>query len=188
MSNLSEAEVATALITRILAGDTSAEGEMVERYHQGMLYMLRHRTKNPTLAEDIAQETWRIVIEKARNGDLKDPSKLAAYIVQTAKNQLLMFYRGKYFRVEEADENSNEPANPAEEPENVLEQMNTAKVVRVLLTELKSERDRDLILRYYLKDEDKETLCADFGLSELHFNRVLHRARQRFKQLWLEYS
>jgi len=44
-------------------------------------------------------------------------------------------------------------------------------------------RDRELLVRFYLQEESKEELCRAFGLTELHFNRVIHRARDRFRDL-----
>jgi RNA polymerase sigma-70 factor (ECF subfamily) len=35
-------------------------------------------------------------------------------------------------------------------------------------------------------EEDKARICADLGLSSLHFNRVLNRARDRYRELYLE--
>jgi hypothetical protein len=37
--------------------------------------------------------------------------------------------------------------------------------------------------RFYLHEESKEELCEMFGLSDLHFNRVIFRARERFREL-----
>lgn len=45
--------------------------------------------------------------------------------------------------------------------------------MRQLIRELPTERDRQLLLRFYVTEEDKESLCADLGLDSLHFNRVL---------------
>jgi len=39
------------------------------------------------------------------------------------------------------------------------------------------------LVRFYLHEESKEQLCESFGLSDLHFNRVIFRARSRFKEL-----
>jgi DNA-directed RNA polymerase specialized sigma24 family protein len=64
----------------------------------------------------------------------------------------------------------------------LLERENAALVRRVL-HELGNERDRQILLRFYIAEEDKERLSEDFGLSSLQFNRVLHRARQRYKEL-----
>jgi RNA polymerase sigma-70 factor (ECF subfamily) len=55
--------------------------------------------------------------------------------------------------------------------------------VRKLIGELPTDRDQQLLLRFYVAEEEKETICAELGLDSLHFNRVLFRARQRFKEL-----
>ena len=44
-------------------------------------------------------------------------------------------------------------------------------------------RDRALLVRYYLHDEDKRVICRELGLSEPSFNVVLFRARARFLEL-----
>ena len=53
-----------------------------------------------------------------------------------------------------------------------------------MLAELKNERDRDILSRYYIADQDKDAICRDLQLSDLHFNRVLFRARQRYRELY----
>ncbi|HET9037640.1 MAG TPA: hypothetical protein VFN45_15620, partial [Myxococcaceae bacterium] len=75
-----------------------------------------------------------------------------------------------------------------DERPDALERISRAEevqLVRQVLEELPVERDRDLLRRYYLGQESKETLQADHGLSSLQFNRVLHRARRRFQELWV---
>jgi RNA polymerase sigma-70 factor (ECF subfamily) len=57
-------------------------------------------------------------------------------------------------------------------------------LVRQIVEELPVERDRELLRRYYLGQESKEVLQVDHGLTSLQFNRVLHRARKRFQELW----
>jgi DNA-directed RNA polymerase specialized sigma24 family protein len=58
--------------------------------------------------------------------------------------------------------------------------------VRQVIQELGTSRDRDILLRFYIAEEDKERISADFGLSSLQFNRVLHRARERYREILLE--
>ena len=53
-----------------------------------------------------------------------------------------------------------------------------------MLAELKNDRDREILSRHYISGEDKEDICRDLELSDLHFNRVLFRARQRYKELF----
>jgi len=58
-----------------------------------------------------------------------------------------------------------------------------AETVQQLIAELGSERDREVLLRFHVAEEEKETICADLGLTTLQSNVVLFRARQRFKEL-----
>lgn len=60
--------------------------------------------------------------------------------------------------------------------------------MRQVIQELGTSRDRDILLRFYIAEEDKDRISADFGLSSLQFNRVLHRARQRYREIYLERS
>jgi DNA-directed RNA polymerase specialized sigma24 family protein len=45
------------------------------------------------------------------------------------------------------------------------------------------ERDRELLIRFYVHDQDKQKICRELGLKSLHFNRVLFRAKNRFRKL-----
>lgn len=58
-----------------------------------------------------------------------------------------------------------------------------ARAIRQVLRQLNSERDREVLYRFYIAEEHKEQICADLGLTNLHFNRVLYRARERFREL-----
>jgi hypothetical protein len=74
---------------------------------------------------------------------------------------------------------------PGESPLGGLLARENAAVVRQVLHQLGNERDRQILLRFYIAEEDKDRISADYGLSSLQFNRVLHRARQRYKELLL---
>ena len=58
-----------------------------------------------------------------------------------------------------------------------------ANAARKMLEEMPAARDRDLLVRFYLNDEAKEQICQDLRLSTEHFNRVIFRARNRFREL-----
>ena len=52
--------------------------------------------------------------------------------------------------------------------------------------ELASERDRQILFRFYIAEDEKEAICRDLRSASLHFNRVLFRARERYRELYLE--
>jgi RNA polymerase sigma-70 factor (ECF subfamily) len=181
-TNPDEARIATDLVRRIGAGDGSAEGELVQRYSRGLLYLLRRLA--PELADDLHQETFRIVLERLRKRGLDDPAGLAGFLRGTARNLVLAERRKTARRRTDADEEELAQAtNPA--PSQLSEVLldEEAETVRRLIRELPTDRDRQLLLRYYVSEEEKDRLCEDLGLDSLHFNRVLFRARQRFKEI-----
>jgi RNA polymerase sigma-70 factor (ECF subfamily) len=179
-----EAEVAADLVRRIAGGDASAEGQLVERYSRGLRYLLRRLGAAPELADDLHQETFRIVLERLRKRELDDPAGLAGFLRGTARN-LMIAERRKTARrrTESDDEEVAQAVHPAPSQLSAVLLDEEAETVRRLIRELPTDRDRQLLLRYYVSEEEKESLCADLGLDSLHFNRVLFRARQRFKEI-----
>ncbi len=179
-----EAEVAAGLVRRIASGDAVAESEMVERYSRGLVFMLR-RMGSPDLADDLHQEAFRIVLERLRGKGLTEPERLAGFLNRTARNLFIADYRKKARRKTDDLSQAEAPADPAPSQLSraVLDQ--EAALVRQLIAELEPDRDRQLLYRFYIAEEAKERICADLELSSLHFNRVLFRARQRFKTLLL---
>jgi RNA polymerase sigma-70 factor (ECF subfamily) len=179
-----EATIAADLVRRIAAGDTAAEGQLVARYRRGLLYLLHRLGALPDLADDVQQETFRIVIERLRHEGLADPGGLAPFLRGTARNLLLAERRKTARRRTWGDTGElAEAVAPAPSQLQSVLLDEEAEMVRRLIGELPTDRDRQLLLRFYVGEEDKDSICADLGLESLHFNRVLFRARQRFKEL-----
>ena len=179
-----EAEVAADLARRITAGDAAAEAELVERYSRGIFYLLRRLGAPPELADDLHQETFRIVLERLRSRGLDDPAGLAAFLRGTARNLATAERRKAARRKTDPDEEALERVvNPTPSQLSSVLLDEEAETVRRLIGELPTDRDRQLLLRFYVAEEEKEDICTDLGLDSTHFNRVLFRARQRFKEL-----
>jgi RNA polymerase sigma-70 factor (ECF subfamily) len=53
-----------------------------------------------------------------------------------------------------------------------------------VLEALPSDRDRKVLYRFYIADDEKEQICADLEVSSGHFNQILCRARERYKKLF----
>ncbi|HMF08230.1 MAG TPA: sigma-70 family RNA polymerase sigma factor [Thermoanaerobaculia bacterium] len=176
----------TDLASRIRTGDREAEAELVGRYQRGVTLLLRRSAGDPSLAEDLAQETFRIALEKIRRGDLREPEKLAGFLCSLARNLSI-----EHFRKASSQRTSGSPPEDSvrgDEPDPLerLLRAEQARIVRGILSELPTERDRQILLRFYLSEEDKSAICRDLGLTSLHFNRVLFRARERYRELFDE--
>jgi RNA polymerase sigma-70 factor (ECF subfamily) len=174
----------TDLAERIYKGDTEAEGELCARFGPGVRLILARRLQNFAQAEELAQDALIVVLKRLRTNPLQDPSRLAAFVAQTARN-LAMAERRKERRrrTDTGAEGLDEMPDVEHDHALAMEGNSSAAAVRAMLKELKSTRDRLLLVRYYLYDEDKASICRDLGLSESTFNLVLFRARNRFLEL-----
>jgi RNA polymerase sigma-70 factor, ECF subfamily len=168
------------LVERIRAGDKHAEEELFQRYNRGICCILRQRGATQDVAQDLYQETVTLVIEKIRKGEIREPDRLSSFICAVARNLLIAHFR-KSSRMSPISESELNVLSPCDQHEHLLRK-EEAQIVRRVLSELKTERDRQIIVRYYLGEEDKAEICKDLGLNGEHFSRVLYRARQRFRE------
>lgn len=181
-----EAQVSAELVKRIGQGDRSAEQELVRRYQRGLIYLLKRRTRDPQLALDLAQETFRIAIEKLREGPIEQVERVAGFLRGTAVNLLSAEVRKNVRRGTTVDSDAIDAA--ADDTAGPFDNVSTEqvqRVVRILLNELPVERDREILIRTYLQDDDKISICEALGVDSAHYNRVLFRAKQRFRELVL---
>jgi RNA polymerase sigma-70 factor (ECF subfamily) len=179
-----EARIAADLVARIGRGARDAEDAMIRRYGPGLLYLLKWRTRDSELALDLRQDTFRVALEKLRAGPIEEPARLAAYLRGVAVNLFIAHKRKDSRRATTADWEAVEAA--ADEgggPFDHVSREQLSRAVGVLLEELGTPRDREILTRFYLKEEDKESVCAAIGVDSAHFNRVLFRAKQRFREL-----
>ena len=179
-----EAAHSGELVTRILAGEKAAESELVQQYSRGVLIILNRATGDYSLSEDLSQETFQLTLEKIRGGEVREPEKLSGFICSLARNLATDHYR-RSRRSEQVDDPEAMETVAAAAPSqlDLVLQAEKSKRVRELLSEL-SGRDREILRRFYIEEEDKDRICADLKLSSLHFNRVLHRARERYRELY----
>jgi RNA polymerase sigma-70 factor (ECF subfamily) len=186
------ARAAASLARRIAAGDREAEGELVARYGRGVNYLLRHLTRDPEWADDLYQETFAVVLERLRAGGLRDPEKLPAFLRGTARNLVLAGRRkrrrppasGPPGAAPDAEAPESEPPDPAPGPLRTLLLEEEMDLTRKVLAQLGSPRDREVLFRFCVAEEDRERIRADLGLTRQGFNLVLFRARRRFRALF----
>lgn len=176
-------ETSEAIVAGIGQGESEAEEALVRKYSASLLYVLRNRTKDDEFSRDIQQETFLIVLEKLRSTALKDPAKLGAYLHQTAINLFIGEMRKSGRRRTSADTELIEAVAEEGNQYAVLIRNQAAQAVRRLINEMDNERDRLILQQFYLDENDKERVCANLDLTYRHFDRVISRARNRFKIL-----
>ena len=173
------------IVDRIRGGDSAAEQELVARYMRGVTIIAARIVGNHSAAEDVAQETFRIALEKIRRGDVRQSERLSGFVCGIARNAAIDYVR-RLRSLANWEDLSKAEQMPDSSP-NQLEEMlsrERAEVVRRIIGELKMKRDRDLLFRYFIAEENKDDICADLKLTRLQFNSVVFRATARFKELY----
>jgi RNA polymerase sigma-70 factor (ECF subfamily) len=172
------------LLAQIAKGDKKSEQELITRHWRGLYFILYRRTKDPDLAADLAQDTFVIVIDKARNGGIENPSVFSGFIRQVGINLMNAHYRKEKRR--STDSHSDIDVHIPDNSPTLYQQLeakNMLGIVEQLLDELTVERDRQILKHYFIYEKDKSEICQYLELSPEHFDRVLQRARARLKQL-----
>jgi RNA polymerase sigma-70 factor, ECF subfamily len=155
----------------------------VYRDYPGLRALILRRARNPDVAADILQDAAVTTLEKLRSGEIAHPENMGGYLYRVALNHLRNHHRKDRTALSGADALEELPA-PVNDPEwENVGRPQWASAARRMLEEMPVARDREVLVRFYLDDEDREAICRELGLSEEHFNRVIFRARNRFREL-----
>ena len=179
-----ERRAAAGIVQGIRNGDERAETRLAERYSDGLRYLLLRRTGDDERAQDLLQDTLYIAISKLREIELDNPERLAGYLrgiaIRVALNAGRRQQREPYPMEVEAV--AQIPDREPGQFQHVAREQ-TLAAVHKLLKSMPVKRDREILTRFYVEDQDKEAICEALGLDSLHFNRVLFRAKKRFRKI-----
>lgn len=175
------AERSDMSLVEAIAGRSSLQNELYVRYRRPLLQVFLHRRITRDAAEDLLQRTFLQAIKKIRTEGLEDPSNLGGYLYRTATKLATAYWRGELSHRHDNDvELLSSLKDEALSLEERLDHEQLAKCVRDLMGQLPVQRDREVLERYYLHEEPRTAIRESLQLTDVQFNQVLWRARQRF--------
>jgi RNA polymerase sigma-70 factor (ECF subfamily) len=167
-----------------IAERSHLQDELYLKFRRPLLQVFQQRRIDPDAAQDLLQRTFLQAIKKIRAEGLQDPSNLGGYLYRTATKLAAAYWRGELAHHHDSDRelmtNLRDEALSLEER---LDHDILARSVRELIEELPGRRDREVLQRFYLREEPRVTICASLNLTNLQLNQVLWRARQRFGEI-----
>lgn len=83
----------TTLAERIRNGEPSAEEEVVHLFRDRIAFLVRMRTHDAGVAQDLTQDILLAVVLALRDGQLREPERLAAFVYGTARNLINNYLR-----------------------------------------------------------------------------------------------
>jgi len=168
-------------VGNLCAGDRQTEEHFVRYFSELLQMKLRSKLQAPHAIDDVRQETFaRVFKTLRRDGGLRQPECLGAFVNTVCNNVLLEQYRGAS-RVESLDEEGRpEPwAKGADALDLVAGKQIKAKVREILLD--LPVRDRGLLKAVFLDERDRDEVCTEFGVDREYLRVLLHRDKQEFK-------
>ena len=157
--------------------DADAQNRLVSTFSRPVLIKLRARLRSPELVQDAFQETFLRVLSYFGSGKTLDrPGSLAGFVHSTCHNVALELLRA-HTRQDQPPENHPEPVAVGPSPERQLITGERKAFVWNILNKL-SKKDRQLLKRVFLDEEDKDAVCREFQVDRAYLRVLLFRARQ----------
>jgi len=171
------------LVGRIHSGETDGMEELYTLFSKGVRFYLC-RQLGPQELDDKVHDTFVVVVQAIRRGELRDPQRLMGFVRTIVRRQVAAHIdRVVHIRREQIDmESTVRIADPhGNSEETAIFRQRTALIGRVL-SEL-SERDREILTRFYLREQSQDQICAEMVLTETQFRLLKSRAKARFGEI-----
>ena len=172
-----------SLVARIHAGDAAGMEELYRLFSRGIRYYLC-RQLGPQELEDKVHDTFLIVVQAIRRGDLREPERLMGFVRTVVKRQVAAHIeqaiqsRRDFQPLDQGGEVSARTQSPED---NSIERQE-AEIMETVLRSI-SGRDREILTRFYLLEQPQEQICTEMQLTETQFRLLKSRAKTRFGEL-----
>ncbi len=171
------------LVARIQRGEDSGMEELYRLFARGIRFYLCRQLGMQEL-DDKVHDTFLIVVQAIRRGDLREPDRLMGFVRTVVRRQVAAHIdQVVHSRRDELHLDVGvRVADGRRNPEQNMAHQQKGDFMREILRQL-SERDREILTRFYLHEETQEEICTEMGLTETQFRLLKSRAKARFGEL-----
>jgi RNA polymerase sigma-70 factor, ECF subfamily len=171
------------LVSQIKAGDDAGMEQLYRLFSRGIRYYLC-RQLGPQELEDKVHDTFLIVVNAIKRGDLREPERLMGFVRTVVRRQVAAYIeQAVHNRREQADlETGIAVADRKQNPEQEAMVRQKNELMKSALEAL-SKRDRDILVRFYLQEQSQEQICREMSLTETQFRLLKSRAKAKFGEI-----
>jgi RNA polymerase sigma factor (sigma-70 family) len=173
----------TNLVEKIKADDHGGMEDLYRVFSKGVRFYLC-RQLGPQDLEDKVHDTFLIVVQAVRRGELREPERLMGFVRTVVRRQVAA-------HIDQAVQDRRhqigiEPGtiivDGHRNPEQSAIRRQNVQIARKVLNSI-SRRDREILTRFYLLEESQEQICSQMNLTETQFRLLKSRAKARFGEL-----
>lgn len=171
------------LVDRIQANDPSGMEDLYRLFSRGIRYYLC-RQLGPQELDDKVHDTFLIVVQAVRRGDLREPERLMGFVRTVVRRQVAASIdEAIHSRRDQLDiELGVTIPDTKRDPESAAIRKQRADIMERVLRGM-SRRDREVLTRFYLREQPQEQICKEMHLTETQFRLLKSRAKTRFGEL-----
>jgi len=172
-----------SLVRSIQQDEPSGMEELYRVFSRGVRFYLC-RQLGPQDLDDKVHDTFLIVVQAIKKGELREPERLMGFVRTVVRRQVAaQIDRAVQIRREQAELDSGAGVSDHRQtPEEAAILRQHEQVAESVLRSI-SKRDREILTRFYLKEQTQEEICAEMNLSETQFRLLKSRAKARFGTL-----
>ena len=176
LADLDDGALARRVAEAGRAPDSAAEAELYRRLAPRVrLYGLRH-LRDRQAAADLAQQVLLMTLERLRAGEVREPAKIASFVLGASRMTVIEMRRGTRRR-EALLETWGDAAEAFEAPEPlVLDPDRLAGCLGAL-----SERERSVVVLTFFADKPADEVGTELAISAGNVRVIRHRALARLR-------
>jgi RNA polymerase sigma factor (sigma-70 family) len=167
--------------TESVSGPTDvSEEEIALRFTERLRFFAAKRLNDASAAEDVAQETLRVVVDAIRANRIENRDALPGFVFQTARNICLHWVRSTAREKSAFARLEREPASEGTHPDALVNLVSAerAQMVKAALNRLSAE-DKRLLTMIYYADLGSDDIALTLGVTTAAVRVRKHRALQR---------
>jgi RNA polymerase sigma-70 factor (ECF subfamily) len=171
------------LVKNIQTGHATAVEELYSVFGRGIRFFLL-RQLGPQDLDDRVHDAFLVVIQAIQNGELREPERLMGFVRTIVRRQTATHINEAIVNRREHVAIDQGPVltDRARTPEERAMSEQRAEFMREVLQSM-SQKDREVLTRFYLNEQSQEQICAEMELTDTQFRLLKSRAKARFGEV-----
>jgi RNA polymerase sigma factor (sigma-70 family) len=172
----------TALVSQIKKGEEAGMEQLYKVFQRGIRYHIC-RQLGPQDLDDRLHETFIVVVKAIRRGDLREPERLMGFVRTVAQRQVAAYIEQAIQKRKDAElEQGFFVTDRRLNPEEAAVVQQKAALIQDSLAAM-SKKDKEILVRFYLKEQPQEKICEEMDLTETQFRLLKSRAKAKFGEI-----
>jgi RNA polymerase sigma-70 factor (ECF subfamily) len=171
-----DGELARRISAAAPGRDAAAEAELCRRFAPRIRLYGRRHLRNDAAAADLVQDVLVLTLEKLRSGAVRDPDKLASFILGSSRQVVVDSRRGGWRR-ERILETFTGSLSEFTEDSEVLDTRRLEDCLSAL-----AERERSVLVMTFYDDRPAEEVGAALGIAPGNVRVIRHRGLEKLRR------